>query len=187
MNAPGTAERTWRRRSLWLLPAVLALSLAWRNDDNVPQWLVNRELRPRDVPAQAQGALGGAQWKLLEFGIIDAPARRGWLPGSRASYAAFEVQVQADDLPRRWQACRIALHDARGRVWRPATEPVLRMAPHMARGCLAAAHRGVPPGSKLTIMEVFMLPPDVARPLTLSVSVGSERPAYLRFAVPAAD
>ncbi|MFJ0644294.1 hypothetical protein WLU63_12200, partial [Bordetella bronchiseptica] len=81
----------------------------------------------------------------------------------------------------------IALHDARGRVWRPATEPVLRMAPHMARGCLAAAHRGVPPGSKLTIMEVFMLPPDVARPLTLSVSVGSERPAYLRFAVPAAD
>lgn len=184
MNAALPDERRWRRRSLWLLPVLLILALAWTGHESVARWLEGRELRARDVAAGEQAQLGGAQWQLQQFGVLQPPAGKGWLPGSRAVLAAFNVQVHAADLPARWRGCRIALHDGNGRTWLPAAGPALRLPPGTARGCVAAAHRGVAPGSSVVIMEAFMVPADAAPPWTMSVSVNGERPAYLRFAPP---
>jgi hypothetical protein len=187
MNGTLAGERRWRRRSLWALPVLIVLSLFWSSRDDAVRWLEGRELRPRDVAAGSQAALGGAQWSLKEFGVLDAPAGKGWLPGSRAALAAFSVEVEAPDLPTRWRGCRIALHDARGRTWLPAVEPALRVPPAAARGCVAAAHRGLAPGARIVIVEAFMVPADAAPPWSLSVSLDSDRPAYLRFSPPASE
>ncbi len=177
-------ERRWRRRSLWLLAPLLLLSLYWSGRESAARWLQGRELQPREVAAGAQAPLGGAQWQLQQFGVLEPPAGRGWQPGSRAALAAFSVQVQAADLPTRLRGCRIALHDARGRTWLPAIAPALRLAPGTARGCVAAAHSGAAPGTKVNLIEAFMVPADAAAPWTISVSIDAERPAYLRFAAP---
>ncbi len=185
MNDAQPAERRWRRRSLWLLPPLLLLTLFWGGRENAARWLQGRELRPHDVAAGATAPLGGARWSLQEFGVMEPPANKGWLSGSRAALAAFSVHVEASDLPTRWRGCRIALHDARGRTWLPAIEPALRVPPAAARGCVAAAHRGIAPGSRVVIIEAFMVPADAEPPWSLSVSMDSDRPAYLRFTPPA--
>ncbi|WP_447920249.1 hypothetical protein [Achromobacter aegrifaciens] len=184
MTGPVSPERRWRRRSLWMLAPLLALTLYWSGRDSAARWLEGRELQARDVAAGTQAALGGAQWQLRQFAVLEPPAGRGWLPGSRAALAAFSVQVQAADLPTRWRGCRIALHDAQGRTWLPAIAPALRLPPGTARGCVAAAHRGTAPGASLDVMEAFMVPADAAAPWTITVSIDAERPAYLRFAPP---
>ncbi|SSW67476.1 hypothetical protein [Achromobacter agilis] len=185
MNEVQHDERRWRRRSLWLLPPLILLILYWNGHENAARWLEGRELRPQDVAAGAQAPLGGVQWRLHEFSTLKPPANRGWLPGSRAALAVFKVHVESSDLPTRWRGCRIALHDARGRTWLPAIDPVLRVPPTAARGCVAAAHRGALPGSSLDIIEAFMVPPDAVPPWSLSISMDSSRPDYLRFTPPA--
>lgn len=160
MNDAAANERRWRRRSLWLLPPLLLLSLYWSGRDSVARWLEGRELQPREVAAGAQAPLGGAQWQLRQFAVLEPPAGRGWQSGSRAALAAFSVQVQAADLPTRWRGCRIALHDAQGLTWLPAIAPALRLPRGTARGCVAAAHSGAAPGASVEIMEAFMVPAD---------------------------
>ncbi|QNP88561.1 hypothetical protein [Achromobacter xylosoxidans] len=184
MNDAAASERRWRRRSLWLLPILLALTLYWSARDSVARWLGGRELQPREIAAGAQAPLGGAQWQLRQFAVLEPPAGRGWQPGSRAALAAFSVQVQSADLPTRWRGCRIALHDAQGRTWLPAIAPALRLPRGTARGCVAAAHSGAAPGASVEIMEAFMVPADAAAPWSITVSIDAERPAYLRFAPP---
>ena len=186
MNDVSPDERRWRRRSLWLLPPLLLLTLFWNGRENAARWLEERELRPRDVAAGAQAPLGGAQWRLHEFNTLEPPAKRGWLPGSRAALAVFKVHAESPDLPTRWRGCRIALHDARGRTWLPAVDPVLRIPPTAARGCVAAAHRGLAPGSSIDVIEVFMVPRAAVPPWSLSVSMESDGPDYLRFTPQAA-
>lgn len=184
MNDAAPDERAWRRRCLWLLPPLLALTLYWSGRESVAHWLEGRELQPREVAAGTQAPLGGAQWQLRQFAVLEPPAGRGWQPGSRAALAAFSIQVQATDLPTRWRGCRIALHDASGRTWLPAAGPALRLPAGTARGCVAAAHRGTAPGSSMDVMEAFMVPADAVAPWTITVSIDAERPGFLRFTTP---
>ncbi|HEY9271095.1 MAG TPA: hypothetical protein VIR09_09050, partial [Achromobacter sp.] len=77
MSDAAMSERRWRRRSLWLLPPLLLLTLYWSGHDSVARWLDGRELQPREIAAGTQATLGGAQWQLRQFAVLEAPAGRG--------------------------------------------------------------------------------------------------------------
>ena len=98
--------------------------------------------------------------------------------------ARFLVEVGNPDLQNLWLGCSIKLVDSRGRSWLPTSVPGM---PYPADGimrCSSAAFSGAESGARMVIEENFLVPQDVAAEARPTLGVGSERPYYLRFAVP---
>lgn len=176
-------ERAWRRASLWLLPVLITLLLAMQGYGSVQRWLSGKELIGHDIAAGQQAEYGGSRWRLKSLRSVSMSAEPGIPESSAAVVVELEVEVGEADLPVRWKDCAISLVGADGTRWAPTEAAGLRLPPDMQFDCQKVMHAGAAQGDVLRVREVFLLPSVAAADrLRVAVSLGVERPRYLRLA-----
>ena len=177
-------EGKWRRRSVWALIVLAPLTLLEISYDSVKELVRGNDLWPRDVAASQTVTFGGSNWQFDSLKTVDG-VKAGSLPaGSVPVIARFLVEVGNPDLQNLWLGCSIKLVDANGRSWLPASVPGMPYPADGIKTCSSAAFSGAESGARMVIEENFLVPQDVAAEVRPTLGLGSERPYYLRFAVP---
>jgi hypothetical protein len=178
------SERQWRRRSLWALVVLVPLTLFEISYDSLKELARGNDLWPKDVAASQTVQFGGSDWQFVSLKTVDG-LKAGSLPaGSIPLIARFLVEVGNPDLQNLWLGCAIKLVDTRGRSWLPASVPGMPYPADGIKTCSSAAFSGAETGARMVIEENFLVPQDVASEVRPALGVGSERPFYLRFALP---
>jgi len=178
------SERKWRRRSLWALIVLVPLTLFEISYDSVKELVRGNDLWPKDVAASQTVQFGGSDWRFVSLKSVDG-LKAGSLPaGSVPLIARFLVEIGNPDLQHLWLGCSIKLVDAKGRSWLPTSVAGMPYPADGTETCNSAAFSGAETGARMVIEENFLVPQDVAAEVRPTLGVGSERPYYLRFAVP---
>jgi len=179
-DTPTPVERRWRGRSLWLLVLLLPLAVVEVGYQPAKTWWKERQFIAREVPLDGEADLGGASWRIRAFRMAPLPAGKRIPENAMGVVADFVVQVRDADLRRNWQDCEIALEDGQGRRWRSTN--MLPLPRSEATECMLAAGSGARAGDTVRVRHAFLVPRDVAGTLRATVTLGPQRPRYLRFA-----
>ena len=182
-NEAETSEKKWRRRCLWALIALVPATLAVTTYGSAVDFLTQRDVIARDVAGGVDVNFGGSTWRLDKLRTAEGidPAR---LPANAVPVLVdLAVTVGDPDLQNLWLGCKIRVTDAAGRRWDSASIFIMKM-PDSVQSCNSAVFSGAKSGDTLNIRETFIVPRDVAGELSATLGLYSERPYYLRFAVP---
>jgi hypothetical protein len=172
---------TGERHRYWLclaaLVVVLPAAIVVNSWDSLSEWRRSRLSTPIAVERGEAQAYAGAEWQLT--GLTRLP---GATPDTTLIVAEFDAIV---DDPTLLQAgpCTIAITDDKGRRWLPVFLPgraVRQGRPAAADKPRCYGLARAEKGKTVAMAETFTVP-EAAAGLTLSVSIGGAKPAYLLF------
>ncbi|MGH6858877.1 MAG: hypothetical protein ACRECY_01395 [Phyllobacterium sp.] len=178
-------ERRWRRRSLWALLVIVPLALLAISYNDLTELARYRNIIPIEVSAGQTVRYGGSDWQFQGLRNVAESVKPGRLPKDTAPIIArFVVEIGDPDMQNLWLMCAIKLNDTAGRTWFPTAIMGLRRPAEGIETCLSAAFSGAQTGRRMVIEERYLVPSSVADELFPTLGVMSERPHYLRFALP---
>lgn len=175
------ATRTGERRRYWLslaaLVVVLPVAVLVNSWDSLSEWRLGHMRTPIIVERDAAERYAGAQWQLT--GLTRLP---GGASGATLIVAEFEATVDDPALLQN-SPCAVVLTDDKGRRWQPVFLPprlVRQGRPAAADKPRCSALARAEKGQTIAMAETFTVPEEAAG-LTLSLTIGAARPAFLVF------
>lgn len=179
----GHSERKWRRRSLWALAILMPAAFVVMSYRPIMLLLNTKDLIARDVKPGSATRFGGSDWR-LEAMLTISDTGSAQLPDNAVPiFVDYMVTIVDPDLERLWTDCRIRLVDAHGRSWFPSSISIFPPSDDRTN-CGSAIFSKASTGDTLKIRETFIVPKDAIATIQATLSLGSERPYYLRFLRP---